>query len=900
MELLVDLNLARWEPDPSLLGGKGANLLKLVQGGLPVPRAMCLTADAYRVVLQRAVEAADPTPSSPDELRGLLEAAPLPAEVGAALARAYAALKDGPGLPRLAVRSSSTTEDSTDASHAGQAATFLNVTGFEDLVRAVRGCWASLWSQEHLAYRHRNGRPGDVMFVSRAPAMAVVIQTMVPSEVAGVLFTADPVSGRTDRMVVSAAWGLGETVVSGRAADTVIMDRTGRVLQEQVADKQHMLEQAPDGGVRSRAVDRERAQGACVPREVLIRLAALGRSVERILGPGQDIEWALVDDRIHLLQARPITVRPAGGRDAGEPQVWSNVNVGEALPGVASPMTWSIIHRFSRRGLEQAFGALGLDVPEGYGMVGNVNGRIYLNLSEFMSVASGVPFMTPRLLARVAGSVDPEIMAGAYRKVAPFRFVGRLPLSALRMAASQLTGPGRVKGHQRLFDDVTSRFDALDLSALDREGLHRAFLELGELFDLTGELLLAVSSNALASYILVQLVVATGGRAAVARETDLFTGLRGLSSAQPGLALLDLAHLARDLGLGDLLTDMVDRGADPEEILQAVRFRPGGGTFCARFREFLDKHGHRATREAELSVPRWREDPSFPLEVIATHLRARVLEDSRERQARQARSRRTATERVRSLLPRVARPLFDQLLPLAQKAARLRERMRSMVTKTIGMYRTLFLEVGTRLERRGIIPSRDRVFFLTIQEIRAMLEHGYGFVLDTVLEREARFHAQLAMPDPPNTFRVFEGEQVPMPRAEAPSGADRHQAQTLRGLGCSAGRVTGVARVLSSPGEAGRLGPGEVLVARSTDVGWTPLFLVAGALVLDQGGPLSHAAVVAREYGLPAVVDTKVATSTIRDGDLVSVDGREGVVEVYRKKVALEDEAMSMKVATPQ
>ncbi|MBM4321404.1 MAG: hypothetical protein FJ125_16055, partial [Deltaproteobacteria bacterium] len=325
-----------------LLGGKGANLYRLAGEGFPIPRGFCLTTAAYRRVVEEELLSAPPLVSTPAELVERLLDIDLPDHIGRALADAYAELKSGDGQPRLAVRSSATGEDSAEASHAGQAATFLNVAGFGALLEAVRGCWASLWSEAHLAYRHRPARPANGLLIKQAPAMAVVIQEMVPARVAGVLFTCNPVTGNSAEMVVSAAWGLGETVVAGGAADTYTVDRQGRLLRQDLARKGSLVEQHPDGGTRTRTLPPAEAHRPCIPESLLTRLAALGRAVERALGGPQDIEWAEVDGRLFLLQARPITASgeplpvatPGRRRALGAPPPRQRSGGGETRPGL--------------------------------------------------------------------------------------------------------------------------------------------------------------------------------------------------------------------------------------------------------------------------------------------------------------------------------------------------------------------------------------------------------------------------------------------------------------------------------------------------------------------------------------------------------------------------------------
>jgi len=856
--LTIDLATVK-APSARQLGGKGVGLARLAAAGVPVPEGFCITTDAYRRALAELLDR---------DIAGIgaaLVDAELPASLREAVAAAWRRLVDGDAQAGVAVRSSATVEDGVRASFAGQGATLLNVVGLHALLAAVGRCWASLWDESSLLYRRGAGAGTDPW---ETVEMAVVVQRMVPAEVSGVLFTRDPSNGHADRMLVDAAFGLGETAVGGGSVDTFALSRDdGSILERHMSAKAQQVSARAGGGVAACAVSAGRACEGTLTASLAGRLVEAGLHVEEALGRPADIEWAFAGDRLWILQARPVT----SGR-ATRPTVWSNANVGEALPGVATPMTWSVIHRFARRGFEQAFGSLGLDVPPEYGLVGNVRGRIYLNLTQFMSIAGQIPFLRPEILMTLAGGASPEELEGAYERHSVLGFVARLPWTLPRMALSQALAPATAQRHARRFRAARDRVLARDLGQRSRAELTAELGEVTDLFDRTGEVMLACGANALSSYIAVRALLRAGGEAAVRCERSLFTGLDGLESAEPGLALLGLSRLAHSSY--DVRTAFLDHppAVDLAGLFGALNASANGRRFVYRFDGFLAEHGLRAVREAELSTQRWREDPAFVLSVVAAHLREGRLSAPDEVLARRVAVRHRAERSALEALPAALRPALRLLLPLARHAARLRERLRGCVTESLGLLRLYLCEAGRRLAEVGLLREADDVFFLTWGEVTAWLDGDTSDRRRAVLERRALHEVDRSLPDPPGTFVVGGATRR---RRQAPRVDD---VELLRGLPASSGAWEGACHVARTPEEAADMPRGAVLVAPASDVGWTPLFLLAGAVVMDQGGVLSHAAVVAREYGIPAVVNTRHALERLQQGQRVVVDGDAGVV----------------------
>jgi pyruvate,water dikinase len=867
------------------IGGKAARLAWLMRHGLPVPRGWVLEAKHFdELALERIP--ADHAPRALLKLRSattLQERAAhartmvLGHSLAPSLARDLADLwelvKDEASWG-LAVRSSATCEDDDMTSMAGLAATELGVRGADGLADAVRKVWASALLPRALLYLSARG--------VRDVSMAVVIQFVVPAEAAGVAFSSPPRGAlgglfRASEMLVNAGFGLGAPVVDGATTpDVVKVDRaSGEVTEYLVADKKQSLI-VGEHGLQTIDVAPEKARTAALDPRALARLAEIARLLESLEPKtATDFEFvveskraagtpplAIEDDApaVWLVQARPAL----GGAfpDGGEAEtVWSRANVGEALPGAATPLTWSIARSFSERGFRKAFSSLGCSVPRGTRLVANVHGRFYLNLTLFMRIAAQVPGLDPKTLIDLGGGSEVEVLAKQVAGVSRRAFYARLPLTAARLLTEQMRLAGEVDKFDSLARRVRQSQEAIDFTILPDIALAAALLAARQLLDRCGELMLSCASASLASHVALKTVVARASPVGAERIAQaLSAGVGDLESALPGIALHQIAAIAR-------------REDDARRALESGQVRrladlPAGETRRA-FVQFLETHGDRAVREAELATPRWREDPSIPLAMLSA-----VLKGSRpdpEAQLRSARERaQNEVAEAERRLSLVEMSLVRVLVARSQRFARLRERMRAWVTRVLGMLRAIALEIDRRLVRADPELGAGAVFFCTYDELIGVLRAGRTDVTALVHMRRAEFARDERRPDPPVSF-VGSPPAIVLPPAPG---------VTLRGLPASGGVVEGRARVLSPAGhDSARLSPGEVLVARTTDVGLSPLFLVASAVVTELGGPLSHAALVAREYGVPAVVNVPSVTTAIKTGDLVRVDGDRGIVE---------------------
>ncbi|MGW4793234.1 PEP/pyruvate-binding domain-containing protein [Nonomuraea sp. NPDC004297] len=836
------------------VGGKAANLGELTRAGLPVPPGWVLTTDAYRQVAEGLETGGD---GLAERARRHLLQATVPDAVHEAIVTAYKGLGDD--VP-VAVRSSATAEDLPFASFAGQQDTFLNVVGAEEVVRAVRRCWASLWTDRAVAYRESNG------IEHAAVRLAVVVQTMVDARVAGVLFTADPVTGRRRESVIDAAPGLGEAVVSGAVNPDRFRVLDGEILERRAGDKLLAVRPLPGGGTERVETA---GQGLCLTDDEVRRLAALGIRVEDHYGAPQDIEWAVgPDGTIWLTQARPITTLyplPETGR-AGL-RVYFSVNVVQGVMGPLTPMGLSAFRLISAGGAKLA-GYGPADPLDGAGFLAISGERLWVDLTAAVRSRPGRAIL-PRALtmgeARAVGVMervfeDPRL-APPHTSARPFlRGAGRFVrnLRAPHRVLTALTSPGRSVGYTVRLGGALERALQVPGTATPEQRLDHAERVLTGTFPL----IVSIMPIVLTGYGLFALASKLSG-VPVAEMSDV---LRGLPHNPTTEMDLELWHLStriepepfRELTVPELV-ERYQRGRLPAAAQREIT-------------AFLAKYGHRGVAEIDLGVPRWSEEPAHILGVLANYLRLDGGTSPSELFSRGAGEASRAAARVAARARRKGwwrAPVVRFALRRTRQYAGLRELPKYYAVKAIAAIRGSLLVVGEHLVGLGALDSAGDVFFLDLREVRAALD-GRD-LRDLVADRRATYERERRRRHVPRVL-LSDGTE---PEALSDPGT---RAGAITGTPASPGTVTGVARVVLDPTGA-YLEPGEILVCPSTDPGWTPLFLTAGGLVMEMGGAMSHGAVVAREYGIPAVVGVPDATHRITNGQQVTVNGAAGTVE---------------------
>jgi rifampicin phosphotransferase len=849
------------------VGGKAANLGELIAAGFPVPPGFAVTTAAYVGV------AADLDLSDPQRAGEALASAELPAPVAEAVRAAYTGL--GVDVP-VAVRSSATAEDLPWASFAGQQDTYLNVVGADAVLDAVRRCWASLWTERAVSYRETQGIEHGAVHI------AVVVQRMVDAQVAGVLFTADPVTGTRHRAVIDASPGLGEAVVSGAVnPDHIVVDAGG--VHVTPGDKAVQVRPLPGGGVERVAVTGP--AGACLTEAQATALADLGRRVEAHFGAPQDIEWALdTDGEIWLTQARPITtLHPLPPSSGDGLRVFFCASLAQGLTRPVTPMGLAGFRVLSSTASALAFGVPVADPLAGASALHTAGGRAFIDVTPALRSAPGraiVPrildVMESRSAVVLRGLLDDPRLSPTTTSWAPF--VRRLvrTLVRFRVPVLMVLALLRPDAAKRRVERVGDRVRALTSEppglTVD-EQLERAVHVLRQAFPV---LPLTVPAAGAGFVMLGAARKIAGPDLDAAAVHDVLRSLPHNSTTEMDLRLWALARKLR----GDPASAAVLREVPPADL--ARRYLDGvlPPALESGVAAFLLRHGHRAVAEIDIGVPRWSEDPTHVLGVLANYLR---LDDrSLAPDAVFARGAEAADAAVADAVARVRTrsrlraAALRFALDRVRRLAGLREEHKDYLIRIFAHARALLSEVGTELAARGLLDRPDDVFFLDLAEARTALagsDHR-----DLVAARRAEYDRELRRRHVPRVLLSdgTEPEAVARPGAGDIGAGDEG---ALVGTAASAGSVTAPARVVLDPVGA-HLEPGEILVAPSTDPGWTPLFLTAGGLVMEMGGPNSHGAVVAREYGIPAVVGVADATTRIKTGEEVTVDGAAGLIRL--------------------
>jgi phosphohistidine swiveling domain-containing protein len=856
----------------SEIGPKAESLRTLAAAGFAVPEARFLGRGAYREHARRAgvsalLRAAGPLDAA--AVREAIVATPLAADVRGLL-RAW---HDELGGGHLAVRSSADAEDLPHASFAGQHGTFF-VTGAGDLPARVVDCWASLFSERAVSYRERNGIPHDGV------AMAVIVQRLVSAVAAGVAFTVDPVDGSPD-VLVEACLGIGETLVSGRVTpDRFVFGRDDlRLLHSSTGDKIVRLVADGDRAVVMQDVPRDEAIAPAVGPDVAREVARLALRAEELAGVAADIEWAFDGEQVWLLQARPVTTaaaaNAAGQASPAEPlTIWSNVNTGEILPDVATPMTWSIIHGHADDILGGMLGAFGVPF-DAKRIIGLVGGRIYFNLSLLRETFRTLPGVNPDI---ALGGMHDHLELPELQEAEPP--LGARTMALLRMMAVM---PGYIGRH--------TPKKAVRFAANMRATTEAAMREVGAAPDAEGALGLVRSLNGEFSEFndaLAYMGVAMFGfgllgglskawldDATGALANRLVAGRGDVASAEAGHELWRLSALAREAP-GVRSPVLVGSGwIDVRERLEAAAARGDAKAsgFLAAWDSFMAEHGHHRRGELEFANPTWAETPDYVLGVVRSYLAEHRGSDPLGGHAdRAAEADRAVEECLGRLGNPLKRSIFRRVLGWGRASACTRENVKSEAIRWLVAIRRALLALGGRMVEAGALERADDVFYLEYEELPALVAGEPQDWRDIVTTRRAE-HARLErLTPPPVVLGAWDGSSGPW--------AVDTDARTLKGISVSAGVVRGPARVFLSADTDQQVLPGEILVAPFTDPGWTPYFVPAAGIVMDMGGLLSHGSIIAREYGIPAVVNVGPATRIIRTGQIIEVDANAGEVRI--------------------
>lgn len=872
-------------------GGKGLNLTRLVRAGLPVPAGFIVITEAYRryvaanelyafildVLNETDPSSPDALDAASDEIRSRFAAGTMPADLTTSILAEYEQLR----RPAAAVRSSATAEDLPDMSFAGQQDTYLNVVGDDALLEAVVGCWSSLWTARAIGYRSRN----DIDH--RDVALAAVVQKMVPSEASGVLFTANPLTGRRDETVIDATLGLGEALVAGQVEpDHYVVHRNGQrpdrsTIEKELGAKAIAIEGDAGGGTVTRQLDARERQA--LPDDAIVELAHLGRQVTDILDGPQDIEWAWADDTLHLLQSRPITsLYPLPDRLPAEPpRALMSFGAAQGMLDPITPLGRDVIYGLATLIIRNMGYAVSRDSQRLFYSAGerifvNVTGAIRSRLGRrvlqrFLILAEpsvGRTLETLRVERRFSPTdTGPPISSNTLRRIIPF------VAPILRELLRTLWSPDASR--RRLQNQIKSLIGVFRAKRTTVQTLADCLDFLDDLvasFPVLGPQLLARVAAGILSLGLVQRL--TG-------DADALVLTRGLPhnvTTEMDLVLWETAQAIREDPAAAAYVAETDAATLADEYLAGTLPVSAQTAVSA----FLDRYGMRGVAEIDIGRPRWRDDPTPVIQTLRSYLQIDDPEQAPDAVfARGAKAAEAGidqlAEAARDMRGGPLRAWFVRKLAYRVRAvAGLRESPKFFIVRLLGLAREELLDSAHGLAADGILSAPDDIFFLRLDELRVLAAGGTEAAdwQGLVAERRRRYERERQRRQIPRVL-LSDGRSF----YEGVTDADSDSDSVITGSPVSPGTVEGTVRVVLDPHGA-ELEPGEILVCPATDPGWTPLFLAAGGLVMEVGGLMTHGSVVAREYGIPAVVGVQNATERLKTGQRVRVDGSTGRIDL--------------------
>ncbi|RFC77789.1 rifamycin-inactivating phosphotransferase [Streptomyces sp. AcE210] len=847
-----------------VVGGKGAHLGGLSRiEGVRVPDGFCVTTDAFRRIMTEAPSIDDQLDQlsrlNPDDreairalsaqIRRTIEGIAVPGDLAAAITRALAQLGE---QAAYAVRSSATAEDLPTASFAGQQDTYLNVVGPTAILRHVSRCWASLFTERAVTYRQRNG------IDHRTVHMAVVVQRMVFPHASGILFTADPVTGNRKVATVDAGFGLGEALVSGLVNPDVFKVRDGEVVDKAIAAKKRAVHALPTGGTHEVTIDARQQEQPALTDAQAVRLVQLGRRIEAHFGRPQDIEWCLVDDGFQIVQSRPITTLfPIPIPETGDQDnhVYVSVGHGQMMTDPMKPLGFSMWRLTAMVPMHEAGGRLFVDVTRRLASPASRAGLLE-------AMGKGDPLIRHALetvLARDgfvptlpdAGPGGPPV-GGAPAPIDTDPAVVTELIERSRASIAALERDIRTKTGPALFDFLLDAFEEHKRVLSDPLSIQAIMAGMEATWWLNDKLQEWLDEKNVA-------------------DTLTLSAPDNITS-EMGLALLDVADVIRPHP--EVVAFL--QGVDGDDFLDELAKLAGGTEARDAIEAYLDRYGMRCVGEIDITRPRWRERPCTLVPVILDNVR-NFEPGAAERRFEQGRQK--AQKKEQDVLSRLrALPDGDRkadevkgMIDRVRTFIGYREYPKYGIISRYFVYKRALLAEAERLVQADVLPEKEDVFYLTFQELHDVVR-SHQVDDQLIQQRKEAFRAYHALTPP----RVLTSD------GEALTGAYRRDdvpAGALVGVPVSAGTIEGRARVILDMADAD-LEAGDILVTAFTDPSWSPLFVGIAGLVTEVGGLMTHGAVIAREYGLPAVVGVEQATRLIRDGQRIRVHGTDGYVEI--------------------
>jgi len=883
-----------WAPETIKdIGGKALGLYELKKIGIRVPVWAVITSAVFKGICQTdsqlnnllKLKNIEPVEKA-RQIREYLKCVQLESAHQDILREVWHKISNG-GRKSVAARSSAADEDSKVLSFAGQMDSFLNIRSFETFLQAIRGCWASLFGERAVLYRIQYG------IDPWAAQIAVVVQQMIESEISGVIFTANPLTGNTKEMLVSSTWGLGEGLVSGTLdADTFTLDLNGAIIKTEIAEKKQRINYLQAGATVSIEVEPAKQSISSLTKKQLKELHALAQKVQNFKKIPMDIEFGIEGNRIYLLQARPIT----NLKKYAEFNIWDNSNIGESYSGVTTPLTFSFIRRAYFAVYWQFCQTIGLNkktilenthVLEN--MLGLIQGRVYYNLLNWYRLVSLMPgfkynkrFMEQMMgLAVIKDFEIEKALSGKFEKY--FIQLPRLIKVGVQMILAHTRLQKKINEFQANFRKIYSRYSQLDYSCFTPVEMLAVYRALEKEVLWKWKAPITNDFEAMIFYgLLKNLTIRWKLDPRGVLQNDLLCGESGIKSTQVTTQLFYLAlSIERDARLKSAFLE-----ASPEDAFSRLKNDAAFAAIKEKFEKYLKEYGVRCINEMKLESISIKDNPVFCISIIQNYLRNTVPDPAKQeeherairKKAEDALRQKLKGQKIFQIIPKLS--FYRWVLNNARRAIKNRENQRFCRTEAYSLIRTIMRAIGKQWQNQGIIDNAEDIFYLEMNEIWSFIE-GKPACADLkkqIILRKDEFvrYKTVTLPDHIEVYGEVDINAIRMEEAEVSRDG------LIKGLGCCAGIVEKEVRVILTPDASLRLN-GEIMVAKQTDPGWVVLFPSIGGLIVEKGSMLSHSAIVAREMGIPAVVGAKNAAKILASGDRVLLNGAEGTIKILEK-----------------
>jgi len=853
-----------------VVGGKGANLGQLSKiEGIRVPDGFCISTEAFKRIIGETssihelldqlsllkVEDRDKIGELSGEIRRVIEGVAIPQDIQEEITRLLSRLGE---KNAYAVRSSATAEDLPTASFAGQQDTYLNIIGKEAILKHISKCWASLFTERAVIYRLQNG------FDHRKVYLAVVVQKMVFPQASGIVFTADPVTSNRKVLSIDASFGLGEALVSGLVNADIYKVRNGKVIEKKISTKKLAIHALKDGGTKEQEIEPERQNRQALTDEQILQLERMGRKIEEHFGCPQDIEWCLVDDTFYIVQSRPITTLfPIPEANDQENHVYISVGHQQMMTDPMKPLGLSLWQLTAARPMYEAGGRLFVDVTD-----------------DLASPAKR------DILVNVLGKSDPLIRGALVTILERGDFIKSLPNDKQEQSAGKSNQGRPPAGYQTLNDyDPAIVSDLMERSQASIEELQQSIQTKSgpELVDFIQEDIQQLRKGISGPQGFGVIMTAMNASSWINEKMEQWLGEKNVAdtlsqsvpnniTSEMGLALLDVADVIRPY---PEVIEYLQHAKDDNFLDELVQL-DGGQESRDAIQAYLNKYGMRCAGEIDITRTRWSEKPTTLVPMILSNIK-NFEPGAAKRRFEQGRQE--ALKKEQELLDRLRQ------LPDGEQKARETKRMISLIRNFIGyreypkygmvhryfVYKQALLKEAEQLVQANVLHEKEDIYYLTFEELREVVRTDtLDYQIISKRKDEYKFYEKLT---PPRVL-TSDGEII--------AGEYKREhlpAEAIVGLPVSSGVIEGRARVILNMEDAD-LEDGDILVTSFTDPSWTPLFVSIQGLVTEVGGLMTHGAVIAREYGVPAVVGVESATKLIKDGQRIRVNGTEGYVEI--------------------